>query len=407
MLTGLREPNQTRFGLSKKKPKGRGIGGEQANYLFKALSESSAVKTGFLRDLEDCELLIEGISRDKISDIATNIIKDKLIEYTVGQCFLFGIPINEVSSGFVWDNQQNKWINKYVGLPICNGGVVLLVPKAIARYDLEFDYQEYYQHFVLNFLQAEHLQANSSLVRVLKDGTKKEPTKKSLKVLNPLTKQYLYEFSKDNPAVLDKYRKSKTYKLKEITDETIAHIAERPEIFDFDQLITKLETIPVGSVGASQFHNHMKGVLTALFYPFLINPVKEKEIHQGRKRIDLVFENAAKDGFFLRLPQNKQIPSAYIFIECKNYSSDPENPELDQLSGRFSVNRGKFGFLICRTIKDKELFYKRCKDTAQDGRGFIIPLDDTDIQLLIKLRKSKDIRGINQFLGECFQKLVM
>ena len=32
------------------------------------------MKTGFIKDLEECELLITGISKDKISDISTKIM---------------------------------------------------------------------------------------------------------------------------------------------------------------------------------------------------------------------------------------------------------------------------------------------------------------------------------------------
>lgn len=408
MLSGLREPNQTRFGLSVGRlPRGRGIGSEQAIELHRALSESTAIKTGFIKDLEDCELLIEGIGRDKISDITSNIIRGKLIEYTQNQCALWGIPTNNVPSGAIWNDQSNRWTSDYTELPICNGRSVVLVPKAIARFDLEFNYQEYYQHFVLNFLQAEELRADSSLVRVLKDGTKKEPTKKSLMALHPLTKTYLYEFSKEHPEVLKGYKESKTYNLQEITNEIILALNEKEEVFNFESLANELDNIPPGDEAASRFHNHIIGVLTAVFHPYLINPVKEQEIHEGRKRIDIVFENAAKDGFFLELPQNKRIPSGHIFTECKNYSSDPTNPQLDQLAGRFSVNRGQFGFLICRNIKNKTLFFQRCKDTAQDGRGYIIPLDDSDIKLLLTLRKNRDIRKIDAFLDEQYKKLVM
>ena len=287
MLFGLREPNQTRFGLSiGNKPRGRGIGRDQANSLHRALTESSAVKTGFLRDLEDCELLIEGISRDKISDISTNIIREKLIEYTRHQCILFAVPMHQAPSGLIWNSQQNKWGSHYESLPVCHGRNVVLIPKAIARYDLEFSHQEYYQHFVLNFLQSEHLNANSSLVRVLKDGTRREPTKKSLKTLHPLSKRYLYNFSREHPEVLDRYRKSKTYALREITNEDINRVSEQDEFFDWGLLKEEFKKIPIGNEGASEFHNHIKGVLTAIFYPFLINPVKETEIHEGRKRID-------------------------------------------------------------------------------------------------------------------------
>lgn len=408
MLSGLREPNQTRLGLSHgRKPCGRGIGGEQAIDLYKALADSSAVRTGFLKDLEDCELLIEGISRDKISDITTNILRGKLVEYTSCQCLLFDIPCRQVPSGPIWNAQVRKWSSDYVDLPVCNGESVLLVPKSIARHTMEFDHQEYYQHFVLNFLQAEHLSANSSLVRVLKDGRRKEPTKKSLKEVYPLSKSYLYEFSKSHPEVLKQYKDGKGSDLKELTNEYILALNEQKETIDYDKLVSVLDGIPPGDSAATRFHDYIKGVLTAIFYPYLIHPVKEQEIHDGRKRIDLVFDNAAKDGFFLMLPRNKNVPSAYIMIECKNYVGDPKNPELDQLAGRFSVNRGKFGFLICRKISNKKLFFKRCHDTASDGRGYIIPLDDIDVKALLKMRKDNNILGIDNFLANQFRNLVM
>lgn len=408
MLLGLHEPNETRFGLSRgAEPRGRGIGGDQANAIYSALVDSSAVRTGFLRDLEDAELLIEGISRDKISDISINIIRHKLIEYTQFQCNLFDIPMNSVPSGNIWNQDKEEWESDYVFLPVCHSRSVVLVPKAIARFDIEFNHQEYYRHFVLNFLQAEHLSANSSLVRVLKDGRRKEPSKKSLMAKFPLSKQYLYEFSKDHPEVLQRYKQSKQYAVREVSDVSLEEANRKQRKINFVELGERLDSIPVGSLRATDFHNHIKGVLTAIFYPHLINPQKEQEIHEGRKRIDLVYENAAREGFFMSLPNIKKVPSAYVFAECKNYSSDPANPELDQLSGRFSTNRGRFGFLVCRTVEDKELFFQRCRDTAQDDRGFIIPLDDDDLKLLLQFKSENKIREINNFLDGAYRKLVM
>src|SRR5688500_17987431 len=45
LLGYLREPNETRFGLSRGRPQGAGIGKYQADQLFHAFRESSAVKT--------------------------------------------------------------------------------------------------------------------------------------------------------------------------------------------------------------------------------------------------------------------------------------------------------------------------------------------------------------------------
>jgi len=113
-------------------------------------------------------------------------------------------------------------------------------------------------------------------------------------------------------------------------------------------------------------------------------PTIEQEIHDGRKRIDLVFDNAATAGFFHSLHDISQIPSQYIFVECKNYSRDVANPELDQICGRFSPNRGRFGIVACREIDNMEMFLARCSDTYSDDRGLVVPLVDADMRSLIK-----------------------
>jgi hypothetical protein len=101
------------------------------------------------------------------------------------------------------------------------------------------------------------------------------------------------------------------------------------------------------------------------------------------------------------------IPSSYIFVECKNYSSDPVNPELDQLSGRFSVNRGKVGLLLCRSIAKKELLLKRCVDTFKDQRGLIIPLEDQDLINLLDNFNEFDDSFIEEYLSKIVRAIAL
>jgi len=114
--------------------------------------------------------------------------------------------------------------------------------------------------------------------------------------------------------------------------------------------------------------------------------VKQDNIHEGRKRIDITYVNDAKDGFFSWVARNH--PASHVFVECKNYGKEIGNPEVDQLAGRFSPSRGKLGILVVRSVEDKALLLKRCKDTASDQRGFILVLDDADLAELIKQRKA-------------------
>ena len=91
-------------------------------------------------------------------------------------------------------------------------------------------------------------------------------------------------------------------------------------------------------------------------------------------------ENGARSGIFHRLHDIRKLPCAFVVIECKNYNAEPANPELDQLSGRFALQRGKLGLLCCRHFRNRETFLNRCRDTFRDDRGLIIPIDDDTIK---------------------------
>jgi hypothetical protein len=97
LLGHLREPNETRLGYSRRRSQGAGIGHDQAEDLYEALRDSSAVQTGFIHSLEESELMIEGISHDKISDLTTNINRGELAEYTSEQCVLHNIATHQIA----------------------------------------------------------------------------------------------------------------------------------------------------------------------------------------------------------------------------------------------------------------------------------------------------------------------
>ncbi|MGN7445448.1 hypothetical protein [Pseudomonas lactis] len=154
--------------------------------------------------------------------------------------------------------------------------------------------------------------------------------------------------------------------------------AEKP---DWNELKFELKAIPPGNKGADDYEKVIEKIFTAIFYPSLCHPKKQHNIHDGRKRVDITYTNEAKGGFFFWLTLH--YASSLIFVECKNYGKEVGNPEVDQLSGRFSPSRGQVGILTCRTVEDKVRLAARCKDTAKDSRGFIVVLDDSDVFALL------------------------
>jgi hypothetical protein len=386
LLRTLREPNETHLGLSKGKSRGHALGTDSAHDVWRALSRSEAAKSGLLQDLEDTILMIEGISVDIVSDIATNIIRGPLIKYTQEMSDLYGISLSEgVDTGPVWNAADSKWRTGFGRLPVVKGSRLLIVPKAIVRRHLEYDADEYYRHFLLEHLREIELDANTALVELLKNG-KRRVTKKALKKKYGSGKKAIVRATLKYPEALAKYRSAKEKDpTPPLSHEQIAE-AEADDTPDWDALMAAVTSVATGRQASTDYEKAIEGLLTALFYPVLAHPIVQHKIHDGRKRIDITYANMAVAGFFDWL--SKHYPAGHVFVECKNYGRDVGNPELDQLSSRFSPSRGQFGMLVCRAFDDKQLFMERCRDTAHDRRGFIIPLDDDDLGVLVERRKN-------------------
>jgi hypothetical protein len=404
LLRVLHEPNETHLGLSKGKAQGRALGYYSAVDVWEALSSSEAVKSGLLEDLEDTILMVEGISSDKISDITTNIIREPLIKYTQEMAQYYGIQLSEgIPSGPIWNRLDKKWTNRYEKLPMTRFGKLLLVPKSIVRRRMDYSVDEYYRYYILEHLKEVELSANTELVHLLKDGSPRV-TKKDLIAKYGGGKEVIVRETQNHPEILEEYRRFKRSSSRPPLDHLELAGSEGSPIPDWDVLLANVLSIPPGRDDSKEYEDAIEALMSALFYPSLDHPQVQARIHEGRKRIDISYTNLATDKFFKWLATHYTAPN--IFIECKNYSGDPGNPELDQLSGRFSPSRGRVGILVCRDFEDKNTFLKRCRDTAVDQRGFVIALDDTDLAELVEERKKTLVSPPYDILWKRFTEII-
>lgn len=388
LLEQLSEPNETHLGLSVGRSKGSGVGHQLARDIWDALRSSAAVSSGLLADVEDAILFVEGIGFDRVSDMTTNIIRRQLIVFTQDVCQYYGIPmVTGVGSGPMWNRRTRAWEQGFTKLPVAAGSKLVLVPKSIVRRSGIFDPGEYYNHHVLPYLQHEEMDAGGPLVQRRKNGAP-FVTKKSLRERDSgPSKKVNLETTLRDPTILDSYRSAKTNPSSPLSHGDIAAITETPDV-DWDALLAAVTAVPAGKAGADDYHRAVQALLTALLYPALDFPKREHKIHEGRKRIDINYTNVAAGGFFRWLIDIQQVPAAQIPVECKNYGKDLENPEFDQLAGRFSPARGKVGLLVYRGYGDKPTVVQRCRDAALDHRGYVIALDDEDLAALVDERKA-------------------
>lgn len=268
---------------------------------------------------------------------------------------------------------------------------------------MNYDQGEYFRHYLLPTLMDVELNANSELVQLLKNGsmrvTKKDLVEKYGKGKNVIVSQTL-----QHPVALERYRNDKSTGISAPLTHTQLAATEGTAPPNWDQLLQSVLRIPGGRQDSDDYERAIEALLTALFYPSLTNPQPQFAIHGGRKRIDITYTNASQIGFFNWLGHH--YPSAHIFVECKNYTGEVANPELDQLSGRFSPRRGQVGMLVCRDLDNKNLFLTRCRDTASDGRGFIVPIDDSDLETLVNHRRDHEDYQSYPLLANRFDTLI-
>lgn len=403
MLGVLTEKNEFHLGFSKGVSDGRAFGPKYAARVWETLQRSKARGSGLLRDLEDTILFIEGIGPDRVSDAVCNVIRGPLIKYTQAMCRYYDIPLTlDVPSGPVWNVITERWEEELIPLPTTPYGPILLVPKIAVRHRLLYDSSNYYSHYLLPEMALHEIQMRTGLVYLLKKTGQPRVTKKALKEKYGVSKLTIVDQSIAHPGALDAYRQSLPRRSAAISHEQLASI-ERIAPPNFGHLLQRVAETPVGRDAAGAYEDAIEQLLSPLFFPSLSSPTKQHRIHEGRKRIDLTYLNTAREGFFSWLHQH--YPSAHIFIECKNYGREIGNPELDQLTGRFSPSRGQVGLLICRSVEDPERIARSCRDTANDHRGFVMVLTDDDLRELVRgLGASGQGFGL---LRTKFQALVM
>jgi hypothetical protein len=412
LVSQLQEPSETYLGLSAGQPAGRGVGSFQAQKLLDAISGSEALKTGRLEDLSELALYVEGINRDKVSDLTTNIIRHQLVLYTQSQCELMGIDVLPYSGPPIWMSELQEWRSKSVDLPYVDGKPVILIPKAIVRRGLSLDSAHFYSKHILTFLQSEHLNAHGSLARLVRGkpsiaktndkGIVKKPAKTEVAKVHPKSPSLILDIVREQPDLLDYYKKLAAERKELITigedDDSLTKVCIL--------LAGKLRVLPAGAAHATDYHRLAQGILTTLFYPQLALPRIEWDINDGRKRIDIVYMNDAREGFFAQRRDGNNTAATMVVVECKNYSNDIANAELDQLLGRFDRNRGKLGLILCRSIDDEQRLLARCRDYARSGNGFMLVFTDIDLQLLLEAKGSLNDRAIEQILMSKYRDII-
>jgi len=175
-----------------------------------------------------------------------------------------------------------------------------------------------------------------------------------------------------------------------------------------DLYIKELKKILTGRPQAHRYHLLASRIFFEIFRGQLSEPIIEREINDGRGRIDFCCKNRNREGVFKNLKELRDIKCPEVMVECKNYENALKNEEFQQINDRLIPNRSQLGFLLCRDKKDKKQIIKHCNDRYKGGANrYIIVLDDEDLIELAnhKLNDEND-EFINDFVEERIKEII-
>lgn len=373
ILTTLSECDEVGFGHSHTR-EGHRIGAATAAEileLFRAIPEYE--KRGFVH-FEEIQFFVDHISRDRISDIACNLLKSFLIDYTIQQCEAHHIPTSKASAP-VYNYRENKLVpERDLALPTNpeTKKPIILVPKRWLRFRPWLDFNEYI---------AEYFPRD-------KDKDKdKDKEKDKLPAPNPSNAQSriaVLTFNRQNYGAVRDYVAAKERTAQDCRNEPL--FSQLP-IASAKTSLKIVNALPTGAKEETdlKYERELSRLLASAFYPQLDFAKAQSRTESGVLIRDLIFYNNRSHEFLAELFE--KYDCRQIVMEMKNVN-ELQGEHINQLNRYMTEQFGRFGIILTRRMPVPKVF-RNTIDLWAGQRRCILILDDYDLELIVTLYESK------------------
>ncbi|CAI0952282.1 hypothetical protein [Serratia quinivorans] len=360
ILINLSECSEVGLGVSKSR-KGTRIGIKQASEVLRLFTDIPEYSQFGFTHFEIIQLYISGISKDRVSDIACNYIKSFLIDYTIEQSEINGIPMEGVILDSVYNYQKHTFdYNSKMRLPVNpkTKEPLIFTPKRWLRFNPWINFEDYFTSYCP---RDEIFNQNEPEERV--------------KVLN---------FNRDNYGVVEEYVKYKDRTSQDCQNDPL--FSQIP-VLSAKRKLNELLKLNTGKEdGADMKYEDLSAdLLATLFYPHLDFANTQSRTDSGRHIRDLIFYNN-RDIDFLDEIFN-EYDNRQLVIEMKNVKTI-DRDHINQLNRYLQSNIGRFGVFLTRNPLPKAMF-KNTIDLWSSQRKCIIAITDDDLKLMVDVYESK------------------
>ncbi|EOF5683698.1 hypothetical protein ACK1IC_004157 [Salmonella enterica] len=359
-LINLSECSEIGLGVSKSR-RGVKIGLKQANEILRLFNDVPEYSQFGFTHFEVIQLYVSSISKDRVSDIACNYIKSFLIDYTIEQSEINGIPMEGVILDAVYNYQKHSFdFNKKIRLPVNpkTKEPLIFTPKRWLRFNPWINFEDYFASYCP---RDEIFNPNEPEERV--------------KILN---------FNRENYGVIEEYVKYKSRTSQDCQNDPL--FSQIPVLSAKRKLAELLKLKTGKEDGADMRYEDLSAdLLATLFYPHLDFANTQSRTESGRHIRDLIFYNN-RDVDFLDEIFN-EYDNRQLVIEMKNVKAI-DRDHINQLNRYLQPNIGRFGIFLTRNPLPKAM-YKNTIDLWSSQRKCIIAITDDDLKLMVDVYESK------------------
>lgn len=363
ILIYLSECAEVGLGTSKTK-QGHSISYDTAIEILELFKVIPQINQHGFNHIEQIQLLVDKIGKDRISDISCSLMKSFLIDYTIQESKRYGIP-TRLTKILLYDYKKCLIKEETVTLPIneISKKNILFVPKRWLRYNTWLNYDDYFDHYLIKDIEKEYDGINNRID--------------------------ILQYNRDNYGLIEKYIAIKEQEKCACQNDPLF---SKISIASANRKVSDIKNLPSGKVdNADKAYERLMGqVLTTFLYPHLDFASEQSRIDSGTQIRDLIFYNNTDTDFLDQLYHDYNCKQ--IVIELKNVKR-VEREHINQLNRYMSDQFGRFGILFTRNNPTKEIMQNTI-DLWSGQRRCILIMTDEDLELMRSTNENKQRQPI-------------
>lgn len=344
---------------SSKNRKGRRIGENIANEIVSLFEKIPQLKSTGVSHIEEIQMLVDKIAKDRISDIACNFMSSFLVDYTQQNCLEAGIPMEMVEKVVVYDVKSHCFKEENIYLPV-NPNThepIWLVPKRWLRFSPWISQDDYFLNYYTEKVD------------------RGDFFKDRIKILM---------YNRANYDMVKGYIEQRERTFKDCKNDPL--FMQIP-VTSAKRKMSTIRNLPTGKTDNAdkKYEEHVVQLMASLLYPHLDFAQAQSRTDSGAQIRDLIFYNNQSVPFFKDI--HDTFGSKQIVFELKNVEA-LNRDNVNQLNRYLNENFGKFGVFVTRHQPPKAV-KKQLIDLWSGQRKCILVLDDNDVQMMVDIFENK------------------